>query len=85
MPTHVPLTDACTFLIATEAVDEAVKALGLESQNSVIPGMRTKLLDFQFIGLAFMCKREMDSKVSGGVLADEMVSVTVETIQLSEN
>ena len=47
--------------------------------------MRTKLLDFQFIGLAFMCKREMDSKVSGGVLADEMVSVTVETIQLSEN
>jgi len=47
--------------------------------------MRTKLLDFQFIGLAFMCKREMDSKVSGGVLADEMVSITLKTNQRSEN
>ncbi|GAA5986705.1 hypothetical protein JCM5350_001460 [Sporobolomyces pararoseus] len=68
---------------STQAVDDAVAALGMKSQEDIIPGMRTELLSFQWIGLAFMVKRETDSKVSGGVLADEMgLGKTVQTIAL---
>ncbi|GAA6012599.1 hypothetical protein JCM11491_005448 [Sporobolomyces phaffii] len=68
---------------STKAVDEAVAALGMRSKKECIPGMTQKLLDFQFIGLAFMVKREMDPKVPGGILADEMgLGKTVQTIAL---
>ncbi|GAA5877108.1 hypothetical protein JCM16303_006169 [Sporobolomyces ruberrimus] len=72
-----------TTLRSTKAVDDAVKALGMKSQKDRIPGMKTNLLDFQWIGLDFMAKREMDQKVPGGVLADEMgLGKTVQTIAL---
>lgn len=45
----------------------------MRSQEDIIPGMKRALLSFQWIGLAFMVKRELDPKVSGGILADEMV------------
>ncbi|GAA5923147.1 uncharacterized protein JCM15063_003551 [Sporobolomyces koalae] len=66
-----------------KAVDDAIEALGMKDRKSLIPGMKTNLLDFQWIGLAFMAKREMDRKVPGGVLADEMgLGKTVQTIAL---
>ncbi|GAA5899588.1 uncharacterized protein JCM6883_005267 [Sporobolomyces salmoneus] len=68
---------------STKAVDDAVAALGMNSQTDKIPGMKYPLLAFQWIGLAFMVKREMDAKVPGGILADEMgLGKTFQTIAL---
>ncbi|KIK70117.1 hypothetical protein GYMLUDRAFT_255303 [Collybiopsis luxurians FD-317 M1] len=63
-------------------VDQALKALGLPSLYTPLPGMEIALMAHQAIGVAWMLDKERSS-IRGGTLADEMgLGKTVQLIAM---
>ncbi|CAK5270957.1 unnamed protein product [Mycena citricolor] len=52
-------------------VSEAMKELGLNNKDDVVPGMEARLLPHQAIGVAWMLQKEKGPD-KGGILADDM-------------
>lgn len=53
-------------------IEDGLKTLGLKSKDDKIPGAAFTLMPHQVLGVAFMCKREDNKKVPGGLLCDAM-------------
>lgn len=53
-------------------VQKAMEELGLRDKDDLIPGMETRLLPHQAIGVAWMVNQEKKSPHQGGILADDM-------------
>ncbi|SGY34513.1 BQ5605_C002g01645 [Microbotryum silenes-dioicae] len=56
---------------ASVTVKHAARTLGLESHQSILPGFKYPLCEFQIVSVAWMGQQE-ESKLSGGINADEM-------------
>ncbi|KAG9049705.1 hypothetical protein FS837_009350 [Tulasnella sp. UAMH 9824] len=62
-------------------VHNSLQYLGLRDLSQNFHGMRIPLLAHQVLGVAWMAKKEVDPRKSGGIMADEMgLGKTVQTI-----
>ncbi|KAG9018867.1 hypothetical protein FRB90_008804 [Tulasnella sp. 427] len=63
------------------SVQASLEYLGLTDLNQKLPGMTIPLLAHQVLGVAWMVKKELEPRKSGGIMADEMgLGKTVQTI-----
>lgn len=53
-------------------VQKAVKRLGLESKEQLLPGMEVTLMDHQLMGVSWMVEQEAKVGFKGGCLGDDM-------------
>ncbi|KAI4522550.1 hypothetical protein K525DRAFT_255497 [Schizophyllum commune Loenen D] len=53
-------------------VQKAIESLGATTKDDILPGMEVRLLEHQWIGVAWMVKQETKTGAKGGILADDM-------------
>ncbi|TRM63219.1 SNF2 family N-terminal domain-containing protein [Schizophyllum amplum] len=53
-------------------VKKSIEYLGAQTKDDILPGMEVRLLEHQWIGVAWMVKQETETESKGGILADDM-------------